>query len=425
MYLCRVVKSLLNNHFFYRIMHTVEAIAHFVRGLATMFFRYESSRIFRFRNRNRVMYSLTVISMMIALVYLKDVVLLFEEMSESAYVDTLTSIIDYFVVPFVCSFFIELSMPQTKPTKALVVAEGLQMMLLVGFVIHPVRMWLHISFFFMALLTIATMIIVAINIRKYRKVIFNNLSYLENVDVLWIEIAMLFYFSNLFLHRLIFSEVTWASEAVFNILSIMMWSFLYYFSKRHRVLKVFLKGKKKRTVDSTPIAGYQQTKLSETADDMGGIKPEEECVSIFDEGSNEDEDEEADAEDSMLSEENIQIISKNLKLVMEEEKLYLQPKLTLNTVARAINTNKSYLSSYLHSVEQTTFYDFVNRYRIVEACRIMEDSEMRKTYVIVQIAHLCGFSSVSTFNRYFYKITGVLPSKYKKRYGALGQQHYM
>ena len=117
----------------------------------------------------------------------------------------------------------------------------------------------------------------------------------------------------------------------------------------------------------------------------------------------------------MLSEENIQIISKNLKLVMEEEKLYLQPKLTLNTVARAINTNKSYLSSYLHSVEQTTFYDFVNRYRIVEACRIMEDSEMRKTYVIVQIARLCGFSSVSTFNRYFYKITGVLPSKYKKQ----------
>ena len=171
MYLCRVVKSLLNNHFFYRIMHTVEAIAHFVRGLATMFFLYESSRIFRFRNSNRVMYSLTVISMMIALVYLKDVVLLFEEMSESAYVDTLTSIIDYFVVPFVCSFFIELSMPQTKPTKALVVAEGLQMMLLDGYGIHPVRGWLHISFFYMAFLTIDTVMNRARYIRRYRNVV--------------------------------------------------------------------------------------------------------------------------------------------------------------------------------------------------------------------------------------------------------------
>ena len=94
---------------------------------------------------------------------------------------------------------------------------------------------------------------------------------------------------------------------------------------------------------------------------------------------------------------------------METEKLYLNPHLSLNDLASAAGTNKTYISTFINS-RGKTFYDYVNEYRIAEACRILDTSSERLS--MADVATRSGFNSMSTFNRYFLRIKGVSPSAY-------------
>lgn len=52
---------------------------------------------------------------------------------------------------------------------------------------------------------------------------------------------------------------------------------------------------------------------------------------------------------------------------MEKGRMFLNPKLSLTEVATAIGTNRTYLSEYLNNDLDTTFYEYVNGFRIKEA----------------------------------------------------------
>lgn len=98
--------------------------------------------------------------------------------------------------------------------------------------------------------------------------------------------------------------------------------------------------------------------------------------------------------------------------VWRRKKLYLNPLLSLNDLARAAGCNKTYVSTFINS-QGKTFYDYVNEYRISEACRIMESSDERLS--MSDVATRSGFNSMSSFNRYFSKIKGATPTNYYHR----------
>lgn len=58
---------------------------------------------------------------------------------------------------------------------------------------------------------------------------------------------------------------------------------------------------------------------------------------------------------------------KKLQEYMEKGRMFLNPKLSLTEVATAIGTNRTYLSEYLNNDLDTTFYEYVNGFRIKEA----------------------------------------------------------
>jgi AraC-like DNA-binding protein len=58
------------------------------------------------------------------------------------------------------------------------------------------------------------------------------------------------------------------------------------------------------------------------------------------------------------------------------------------------------------------FYDFVNKYRVEEAKRLLLDNN--RNYKIIAIAYEVGFNSKATFNRVFKKFTGLTPSDFKE-----------
>lgn len=104
-----------------------------------------------------------------------------------------------------------------------------------------------------------------------------------------------------------------------------------------------------------------------------------------------------------------------LKLQLEQliasEKFYCSPDLTLNALAGRLDVHPNYLSQYLNEEMGITFYDYINHLRIDEFKRIALNPE-NAAYSLLSLAYDCGFSSKSSFNRNFKKLTGQTPTQY-------------
>ncbi len=97
---------------------------------------------------------------------------------------------------------------------------------------------------------------------------------------------------------------------------------------------------------------------------------------------------------------------------MQEKKPYLNPNFRLIDMREVLPLNRTYLSQLIHSEYDSTFYQFVNRYRIEEAKRLLQENpEMR----IEDVASGSGFSSREVFTRVFTKETGVTPREWSKK----------
>ena len=95
-----------------------------------------------------------------------------------------------------------------------------------------------------------------------------------------------------------------------------------------------------------------------------------------------------------------------LKEHCEATRLYLEKDLTLQTLAQAVGTNRSYLSQYF-SRKGITYNIYINSLRInlfISRCR--ELAAAGQDIPIQQLALECGFGSYRTFSRAFLQRTG-------------------
>ncbi|GHV31057.1 hypothetical protein FACS1894177_04780 [Bacteroidia bacterium] len=98
--------------------------------------------------------------------------------------------------------------------------------------------------------------------------------------------------------------------------------------------------------------------------------------------------------------------------LLEREKLYMNTDLSLELLARHVNTNVKYLSQAINNISHANFKTFINQYRIKEAILLTKDMPSGQSFD--EIADLCGFSDRSTFYRSFKKETGFTPLKFKR-----------
>jgi len=99
---------------------------------------------------------------------------------------------------------------------------------------------------------------------------------------------------------------------------------------------------------------------------------------------------------------------------MEEEKLYLDPSLTINSLAKELNTNGKYLSQLINNEFNKSFVVFINEYRIEEVKKMLLDRQ-NNILSIEGIGYEAGFKSKSAFNVAFKKYTGETPSVFLKQ----------
>lgn len=95
--------------------------------------------------------------------------------------------------------------------------------------------------------------------------------------------------------------------------------------------------------------------------------------------------------------------------LMKEKEYYLNPELTLNDLAKACKSNRSYISKTIKSYSNQNFCTFVNRFRIEKAKSLLQE---QPEYTQESIASLSGFKSTATFYRIFKNYTGLPPRKY-------------
>ena len=100
------------------------------------------------------------------------------------------------------------------------------------------------------------------------------------------------------------------------------------------------------------------------------------------------------------------------RLVAEHEE-YKKPDVTLQTLSKKLKVSPQKLSMSINTRFGSNFNDFINHYRVRESRRLLLDPEYGH-HTIAAIAYASGFSSLSSFNSAFKKITGKTPSVYQK-----------
>ena len=114
---------------------------------------------------------------------------------------------------------------------------------------------------------------------------------------------------------------------------------------------------------------------------------------------------------SLLDTDEIKNYSKELELIMEDYKLYLNPDLSLKDLASYLELPANYVSQLLNLGFQKNFSEYVNSYRVNEFKeRIL--LEENKGLTIMAVAYDSGFNSKTVFNTFFKKIEGTTPNSY-------------
>ena len=98
---------------------------------------------------------------------------------------------------------------------------------------------------------------------------------------------------------------------------------------------------------------------------------------------------------------------------LESENNFTRKDLTLEIVAKEMNTNREYLSRAIND-KDIRFNDLINKFRILEAIEILSDKKNPKSrYNLSVIANEVGFNSNSVFIEAFRKQTGMNPAQFR------------
>ena len=109
---------------------------------------------------------------------------------------------------------------------------------------------------------------------------------------------------------------------------------------------------------------------------------------------------------------NLDRIFRRMENYFENEKPYLNKRLSMTRVAETIGSNRTYLSYALARNHDGNFNHYVNSWRIRYAMDLFSKNHSLK---VEDLAQTCGFSSASRFSLSFQEIVGMCPSEWMRR----------
>jgi AraC-like DNA-binding protein len=99
--------------------------------------------------------------------------------------------------------------------------------------------------------------------------------------------------------------------------------------------------------------------------------------------------------------------------LMQEDKIYRDPDLTLGRIARKLHLPVKAVSRAVNGSRDMNVSQYINGYRVAEACERLSGSDQAVTAILYEV----GFNTKSNFNREFVRIMGVTPSAFRRSEG--------
>jgi AraC-like DNA-binding protein len=115
---------------------------------------------------------------------------------------------------------------------------------------------------------------------------------------------------------------------------------------------------------------------------------------------------------SGLTDAQMQSYMEALDRVMRQEEAFLDPGLTLPKLAERVGCSVNHLSQVINAGYGVSFFDFLGRYRIRRAKRMLNEADDRAA--VLKVAYSVGFNSNSAFYSAFKKRVGMTPAQFRR-----------
>ncbi|MGB7243402.1 MAG: AraC family transcriptional regulator [Sulfitobacter sp.] len=102
-----------------------------------------------------------------------------------------------------------------------------------------------------------------------------------------------------------------------------------------------------------------------------------------------------------------------IKKIMTEKSVYRDPNLNLDRLARKTGITARQISSAINRATAKNVSQYVNEYRISEACTLLTHTEKSVTEIMFDV----GFQTKSNFNREFRRVTETSPLQWRETIG--------
>lgn len=348
-------------------------ISAFLVGVATAFFTIFAVHILLFMSqRTRFQTVVGIIMAVWAVWCAKDLVICKPGMYTQPVLDWILIIDGWSAITYTV-FVLEVVVPGWTTWRRLLLLALPFMLFTVAYALWPTRQVVYAYSAFLWCYAWTIVIVGWARMNRYLRYISREYSNIDKIDVSWLRPVFLFAVIGqlAWLFTSLYSNPT--CDIVYYISVIVLWLVVLHYSWNFQ-----------------PISIGQESEEPEMS------VCDNELTAIMDNASQ--------------GEAKSQLPYGKLEKLMDEQKPYLKPSLTLKELAHDLNTNRTYISSYLNQQMNMTFYDYINSLRIERAAipLMREHPEYKFEYV----ASESGFASISTFRRAFVKVTRQTPSQY-------------
>lgn len=344
-------------------------------GMAIMFYSI-MAWLFWFRTQGRAKRMIAILMVTVALQYIKDLFLIdgFYGVNGTAVSKTATCL-DIVTVPIYGFILAELCRPGWLRPGWMIKTEVPFVALAAIHILTANDLSFYVLVGMSLCFGIGCAAWVARELPRYHRRLKDEYSYEENINLHWLRgVTLLFFFIlSSWIIDCIYPS-TW-NDISYILFSLVGWMVICYFLYKQELVI-------RDVMESTPDAASTD-------------------ITLHDDGGSQN-----DATRDIYSE-----ISERLERMFAEEKPYLEPRLRLVDLAQRLGTNRTYLSLYFNQERNTSFYEFVNGFRLKHAEHLLRSTD----YTLEVVAELSGFNSLSTFRRAFAQKNSCSPQEFRNR----------
>ena len=382
--------------------------------------------MFFYRHCSRLKIYVSVLMLTIVAQYVKDLIFIGNTYYGSRLEEQYASSIDLLTLPMYAIVLVEACRPLWMNWSRAFCFYIPFVVLMVTFWVHPVPLAYHAMLFAAILCAVFIALWALRELPRFERALKEEYSYAEYINLHWLRGVILLFFCLLMLwvYDSMASGVRYDNLFLFN--SLVMWIAACFCFYRQSVV---INAVKSYFVE--PSEDNAETNLDAAENDLdkamahleaaeadqnaphAHTQPESVAETVAEPQPVAEQPVEPEPEELKLQQEAA--FAERMYLLFEKEHVYLNPRLRLSELAMLLGTNRTYLSQYFNQNCESTFYDFVNDYRIHHAKLLLHSTDD----TLETIAMNSGFNSLSTFRRAFVQREGMSPIEFRASNGKI------